>query len=416
MKSALAVWWDGRTVGQLTLDEHGDMGFGYDAAWLADKNARAISRSLPKRDEPFDRRATRPFFAGLLPEESVREEVARVLGLSKGNDFALLMALGGDLAGALTLWPDGATPPQYEGVVATEPLGDNALIDLLDTLPERPFLAGREGVRLSLAGTQTKLPVVLVDGRIALPAPGQPTTHILKPPIKRYPASTENEAFITQLAAACKLDVVEARARKVADRTFLLVTRYDRTTRDNRIVRLHQEDFCQALGIPPEHKYAAEGGPTFKTSFALIREAVSRPAIDTLKLLDAALFNLIVGNADAHGKNFSLLYESQATRLAPLYDLMCTAAYPQLTTKPAMKVAGTNALEDLTPRVWEKFAADISLGLPYLRRRARELAGAAADQARAVADAVTADGLDARALAQYVNIVETRSKTVAASL
>src|SRR5260221_10135379 len=139
MKSALSIWGDGRIVGQLTLDEHGDMEFIYDAAWLADDDARSLSCSLPKRAEPFDRRETRPFFAGLLPEETIREAVARVLGISKGNDFALLNALGGDVAGALTLWPAGEMPPANDGAFAKEPLGDNALIELLDTLPERPF-------------------------------------------------------------------------------------------------------------------------------------------------------------------------------------------------------------------------------------------------------------------------------------
>lgn len=111
MKNALFIWWDGKVVGRLTLDEHGDMGFAYDAAWLADPQARSISCSLPKREALFGRRETRPFFAGLLPEESVRQEVARVLGLSERNDFALLKALGGDIAGALTLWPEGEPPP-----------------------------------------------------------------------------------------------------------------------------------------------------------------------------------------------------------------------------------------------------------------------------------------------------------------
>jgi len=221
MTSALSVWWDGAAVGRLTLDEHGDMGFVYSEAWLANPKARPISRSLPKRESPFDRRETRPFFAGLLPEESVRQDVARILGISERNDFALLKALGGDIAGALTLWPEGETPPVYDGTVARDPLDENALIDLLDTLPKRPFLAGGKGPRLSLAGAQTKLPVVLVGDQIALPAQGEPTTHILKPALRHYPASTENEAFVMQLAAAIGLDVAQAVPRKTKDRTYL---------------------------------------------------------------------------------------------------------------------------------------------------------------------------------------------------
>ena len=277
MRSALSVYWDRRLVGALRLDEHGDMSFQYDPVWLADASAGALSASLPKQESPFNRRACRPFFGGLLPEEVQREAVAQALGVSKGNDFALLKALGGDVAGALTLWPEGETPPEPPSQEGAQILGDNALIDLLDTLPKRPFLAGKDGLRLSLAGAQSKIPVVLVGGQIALPAPGQPTTHILKPPIQRFPATTENEALAMRLAAAIRLSVAPVEARAVLGRTFLLVSRYDRgADSSGRVHRIHQEDFCQALGIPTEHKYASEGGPTFKASFELLRRRGQR--------------------------------------------------------------------------------------------------------------------------------------------
>src|SRR5690606_14382925 len=141
-----------------------------------------------------------------------------------------------------TLWPEGETPPVYDGAVAREPLGDNALVDLLDALPTRPFLAGDEGLRLSLAGAQSKIPIVLVDGQVALPVPGQPTTHILKPPMTRFPATTENEAFAMRLAAALGLSVAGVEPRRVKDRPFLLVSRYDRVIDATGAAhRLHQE-------------------------------------------------------------------------------------------------------------------------------------------------------------------------------
>ena len=238
----------------------------------------------------------------------MRDAVARNLGISKGNDFALLEA-GGDVAGALSLWPAGKKPIQYDRKTATEPLSDEKLVQVLDDLPKHPLLAGLDGLRLSLAGAHAKLPVVLVDGKIALPAPGQPTTHILKPPIPDFPATTENEAFVMRLATDIELDVAATEPRKTLQRKYLLVTRYDRTIgKDGLVRRLHQEDFCQALGIVPENKYAADRrGPTFKKSFALLRSATTRPAVEVLKLLDATIFNIIAGNADAHGKNFSLL-------------------------------------------------------------------------------------------------------------
>ena len=142
---------------------------------------------------------------------------------------------------------------------------------LLDTLPKRPLLAGEKGLRLSLAGAQAKLPVVLVDGKVALPASGQPTTHILKPALAHLPATTENEALVMGLAASIDLPVAPVEARIVRGRTYLLVTRYDRRFDESGSRDASASGgFCQALGIAPEHKYADEGGPTFKSSFELL--------------------------------------------------------------------------------------------------------------------------------------------------
>lgn len=307
MTGILDIWWDNRLVGQLTQNQHGELGFAYAPDWLNDDEAPPLSNSLPKRVEPFTRRECRPFFGGLLPEESQRDAAARALGVSPGNDFALLGRLGGDVAGALQLLPPGEAPTAPTSDQRPTPLDEAGLIRVLDTLPLRPLLAGEEGLRLSLAGAQSKVPVVLVDGAVALPAPGQPTTHILKPPISRFSATTENEAFVMRLAAAVGLDVAPVEARVVRDRTFLLVQRYDRAGgEDGRVRRIHQEDFCQALGVPPETKYASEGGPAFKDCFALLRRVAARPAVDVLKLLDAVIFNVIAGNADAHGKNVEI--------------------------------------------------------------------------------------------------------------
>jgi serine/threonine-protein kinase HipA len=410
MIKSLSVWWDAASVGALRLDEHGDLSFAYDDAWLADPANPAISQSLPKRPEPFNRRATRPFFAGLLPDEAQREAVAQALGISKGNDFRLLEALGGDVAGALTLWPEGETPPAAEGLATAKPLTEAALAEILDTLPKRPLLAGEEGLRLSLAGAQQKLPVVLLNGAVALPAPGQPTTHILKPPIARFAATTENEALAMRLAAAVGLPVAPAEPRHVAGRPFLLVERYDRATnQDGQIRRLHQEDFCQALGITPENKYASEGGPGFRQSFDLVRAACTSPALAVLRLLDAAIYNVIIGNADAHGKNFSLLYGAGGVTLAPLYDLMCTAAYPELSANFAMRIAKRATLNDFKPDTWDAFAKDVGVGAPHVRRRVSTLAGAISERAPAVAEEIAALGFDAAALKGFVGVVQSRA-------
>jgi serine/threonine-protein kinase HipA len=416
MMRTLDIWWEGRIVGQLTQNQHGELGFVYASAWLDDERAPALSASLPKRAEPFTRRECRPFFGGLLPEESQRDAAAQALGVSRGNDFALLDRLGGDVAGALQLLPPGETPTAPALGQRPIPLDDDGVIRVLDALPARPLLAGEEGLRLSLAGAQSKVPVILLDGAVALPAPGQPTTHILKPPIARFTATTENEAFVMRLAAAIGLDVAPVEPRVVRDRPYLLVERYDRAVgADGQVRRIHQEDFCQALGIPPETKYASEGGPTFKDCFELLRRIAERPAVDVLKLLDAVIFNAIAGNADAHGKNFSILYSDEGPRLAPLYDLLATVAYPELSPKFAMKIGKRSTLAELDARGWGAFAADAGLGLPLIRRRVAEVSEKVIAQADKAAGALSDQRLDQAALERFRDLAVTRAQTCAAT-
>jgi serine/threonine-protein kinase HipA len=414
---ALDAWWDGRIAGQLTQDRHGELGFAYSPDWLNDDRAPPLSFSLPKRAEPFSRRECRPFFGGLLPEESQRDAAAQALGVSPRNDFALLDRLGDDVAGALQLLPPGEKPSAPSPDQRPTPLDEAGLIRVLDALPMRPLLAGEEGLRLSLAGAQAKVPVVLVDGAVALPAPGQPTTHILKPPISRFPATTENETFMMRLAAAVGLDVAPVEPRVVRDRTYVLVQRYDRAIGDDGSVRrIHQEDFCQALGVPPETKYASEGGPAFKDCFELLRRIAARPAVDVLKLLDAVIFNVIAGNADAHGKNFSILYDEEGPRLAPLYDLVATVVYPELSQKFAMKIGKRATLAELDAKGWTAFAADAGLGLPLVRRRVAEMSAEVKTRAREVAEEVIRPGLDRTAIMQFAEIAIDRAESCAVTL
>lgn len=414
MTQTLSVWWDGAVVGSLSVDRHGDMSFAYSDAWLDNPERPGISMSLPKRGEPFSRRECRPFFEGLLPEESQREAAARALGVSRGNEFKLLNELGGEVAGALTLLPEGEEPPAPQAKNQTQPLSEKELIAILDDLPGRPLLAGREGLRLSLAGAQSKLPVVIVDGAVALPAQGEATSHILKPPIDRFPGTTENEAFGMRLAQKIGLSVASVEIKRVQDRSFLLVERYDRRRGDDdRLYRLHQEDFCQALGFTSDHKYAAEGGPVFRDCFDLLRRAASRPAIEVLKLFDASIFNLIIGNADAHAKNFSLLYrEDGAIELAPLYDLLSTVYYPALSPRLAMKIAKRHTLEEMKPGDWEKFAEETGLGARYVKARAAELTDAVVKATKLAAEEIAAIGHDQKSLGEIQSLVTNRAESL----
>ena len=381
MTRALSVWWDGAIVGSFQLNRHGEAVFAYARAWLESREPRPVSVSLPLRSKPFSRRASRPFFEGLLPEEGQRVAVAKALGISEHNEFRLLEALGGEVAGALTLWPEGEAPPiTAEPNNPPELMSDGDLVEILDTLASRPLLAGKAELRLSLAGAQPKLPVIATDEGIALPASGAPTTHILKPPIERFPGTTENEALCMRLAHHIGLEVAPIEIRTIGNRRVLLIERYDRKIVAGRIRRLHQEDFCQALGLPSANKYASDGGPIFRDCFALLRSAAARPAREVLKLLDAAIFNLIIGNADAHSKNFSLLHHRTGIEFAPLYDLLCTVVYSEISPKMAMKMARRTNLEAIKATDWQVFAMETGINEPYIRRRIGELTDAVEGQ------------------------------------
>ena len=378
----LVVWWDERQAGELSIDKGGAMHFAYAPEWLDDETAPALSHAMPKQQEPFKDHACKAVFGGLLPEESQRTAIARALGVSPDNPFRLLEALGGDVAGALAFLPKDEEPLPDYSKTAPEPLQEGELAKLLDRLPAVPMLAGEGGARLSLAGAQSKLPVVFnVDGGIAIPRPGEPSTHLIKPEPDRFAGLAANEAFCLALARAVGIDAANAEWREAAGKPLLLVERYDRMSVEGKTKRLHQEDFAQALSVPSNRKYAAEGGPAFRDSFALLRSAATRPAREVLKLADAAIFNLIIGNADAHAKNYSLLRrENGEVVLAPLYDLVATHMWEELSPKLAMRFGRAATLEEFDSDSVARFAEEAGLGAPYIRRRISDLAEAVTEE------------------------------------
>ncbi|WP_211250414.1 type II toxin-antitoxin system HipA family toxin [Simplicispira psychrophila] len=350
MPGQLTVWLFDSPVGTL-VQINGRLGFSYAPDWLAHNAATPLSQSLPRQAKWFDDRATRPFFAGLLPEGEQRKRIAQALHISRQNDFALL--------------EPGQTPPSADVPNAVRWSNDTELLRLIEEMPQRPMLAGDADMRLSLAGAQDKLPVVIegVRGvRIGLPRFGTPSTHILKPMMTSalgIEGSVFNEGFCMALASTLQLNVAPTAIAQVGDRPYLLVERYDRQKDTKQ--RLHQEDFCQALGMPPEIKYQNEGGPDLAQSFALLRRATRPSTPQVLQLLDAVIFNALIGNHDAHGKNFSLLYTPRGAVLAPLYNLLATAVYPRLPDKMAMKIGSKYRFTEVQAPHWECFAVDAGL-------------------------------------------------------
>ena len=376
--TGLEVWLLNQRAGTLWLKD-GELQFQYSALWLEQPQAIALSQSLPLQAEPFGDRACRPFFAGLLPEGQLRQRIAQQCQISRSNDFGLLVVIGGDCAGAVSL----VVGDQVAAPDAVEWLEQDQLIALLDDLPQRPMLAQRDGLRLSLAGAQDKLPVVFDGARIGLPLGSTASTHILKPAIAAVEGSVINEAFCMALGQAMGLQVADTEILAAGDRQVLLVGRYDRRRGEGeRWLRLHQEDFCQALGIQPELKYQNEGGPDLNACFGLLRRATRPSAPQVIRLLDAVAFNALIGNHDAHAKNFSLLYTERTPTLAPLYDLLCTAVYPTLTAKMAMKLGSKYRFSEVQSRHWEKFAEAAGLSWAQTRKRVTRMAAQLPSMAR----------------------------------
>ena len=298
-------------VGYLIQDDGGQVIFEYAGSWLNRPGAVPLSHSLPLRPKRFRSKECRGYFAGILPEQAKREIIARNLGISARNDYAMLEQIGGECAGAVTFMPAGQPLPERD--YEYRPLTQEELAGIIKELPTRPLLAGDKGIRLSLAGAQDKIAVRIEGDRICVPLGNAPSTHILKPSVARFEGVVFNEALCMKLAGAIGLPAAGVEIRNVDGMDYLLVERYDRHHRQNDgkepiVERLHQEDFCQAQGIVPEQKYQKEGGPSLKQCFALLRDFSSAPVIDLARLLDAVIYNYLVGNNDAHGKNFSLLY------------------------------------------------------------------------------------------------------------
>jgi serine/threonine-protein kinase HipA len=411
--SALDVWLYGRRAGRLDRTA-GELRFSYDPGYV-NEGLPALSRSLPLRVEPFGEAGAHSFFANLLPEGEVRRHLARRLGISVENDFDLLTAVGGDCAGAVSLLQPGSSPARAaENTVRW--LDEAELARTIADLPRKPlFVDLDDGIRLSLAGAQDKLPVVVRGDRIGLPEGDTPSTHIIKAPIVRYDGTNANEAFCLTLARVLALDAAYAEVRNADSQEFLLVERYDRHFTGERYERLHQEDFCQAVGIPPELKYEREGGPGLTACFDLVRAATSFPASDLTALLDAVTLNFLIGNHDAHGKNFSLLYTDDGTRLAPLYDLVSTVVYPGLSRKMAMKLGGEHRPDYVRRRHVDRFAEATGLAPAAVRRRMLSLAEDAPRDAQVLREQV-ADEASAPILDRIVDVVAERARHLSREL
>jgi serine/threonine-protein kinase HipA len=361
-------------VGVIFADSPGPR-FRYDPRWLATSNAFPVSLRMPLSAAEIGPEALLPWLANLLPEDGTLLQVGRNLGVAPQDVLGLILRIGRDTAGALSIGaPEGADGQAGYRIVPTEA----DLERIIDELPAKPFLAGEEGVAMSLAGGQDKLPVAIVEDRVAIPVYGAPSTHILKPDNPRLWGSVFNEAFCLDLARRLGLSAASAITGRAGARAYLLVARFDRAVHANRWLRLHQEDFCQALGRPPAAKYERNQsglpGPGLVDMIALARRHLTSDSL--LALGDAAVFNILIDNVDSHAKNYAILWRGPRPRLAPLYDLMCGGVWPNLTCNPPQTIGGQARGDHIMRRHWQRFASAAQLGPAQLIRRVRELGNA----------------------------------------
>jgi serine/threonine-protein kinase HipA len=327
MSDRLAIWLYGMKVA-IVEQERRRMRLQYtsDAIRSFPAGTPLLSLRLALGQERFPNGVVRSFLDGLLPEDDSRRLIAQDLGLRADDTFALARALGRDCAGALVIQPASDQPPPPATTLTAEPLSEDEIQRLVENLRSAP-LGVDQRVRISLAGVQEKLLLTrLRDGRWGRPVDGTPSTHILKPEIRDYPQTVENEAFCMRVAKNLDMDVADIETIAMGGRRLIVVSRYDRVVAPTgEVERVHQEDFCQATGMLPAQKYEEDGGPSLRELAGILSEADP----DSLEsLLRAVTLNVIIGNGDAHAKNFSLLHDrGGALRLAPLYDLLSTLTY-----------------------------------------------------------------------------------------
>jgi serine/threonine-protein kinase HipA len=286
-----------------------------------------LSLALPLTPQPFTPGVVGPFLDGLLPEEDARRAIADDFNVRASDTYGLIRALGRDCAGALVIQPADEPAPSPPSIATAERLNDDEIGELVANLRSAPLGVGGR-VRISLAGMQEKLLLTkMSDGSWGRPVDGTPSTHILKPSIARYPDTVLNEAFAMRVAKHLGLSVANVETTRVDGRDLIVVERFDRVVHhDGTVERLHQEDFCQATGTPPVKKYQEDGGPSLRRIARILRDNGTSESPETL--LRAVVLNVLIGNGDAHAKNFSLLHHPVGTlQLTPIYDVMSTLYY-----------------------------------------------------------------------------------------
>ena len=408
---ALDTYLHGVRAGSLARDDVGDLSFTYDKDYLGLDDSHALSISLPLREEPFTDDEARPYFSGLLPD-SGRKRFERVLHVSEGNIFGLLEAIGGECAGAVSFIKAGEPfPTGEEGGI--RPLSDHALEDAIEGLAIAPLLSHMRDLRYTLAGVQDKFPACVINDRIALPFSGVPSTHILKAASSYVSGSVANEFYCMRLARMAGLTNDGVVHSRIGKQDYYVIERYDRVLgSDGRVTRIHQEDLCQALGMMPDKKYEAMGGPSIAEYLNVIKQHSKVPAKDILVFIRMLTFNYLVGNADAHGKNYSLLYRDDMPSLAPIYDVLCIAVWREFTTKLSMSIGGEYDPSKIGVSHWRDMASQCELDPGYVVEELGQMATAVRKHSEGLSKEMVEANLWHPIMAEIRKVIDNRSKHV----
>lgn len=401
----LAVWLGEERVAILRRTGPGGVSCEYTRQTLSEHSLGIplLSCSLPVRRS---RQAAWPFVTGLLPEGRHRMSMSRLAGVDTLDALGMLSRFGRDVAGALVIAGDagdadeGAGTP-YAAAPGLVPLSDEDLLADVASLPART-LALHDDSELSLAGLEDKILLVATPDGWARPVHGYPSTHILKVDNRIHRGTVVLEHDCLHLARRAGITAPYSQLTTVGDADCIVVERYDRTITDGAVYRVHQEDACQALGIDPaareagRGKYEAHGGPSFAQIARLLTSYGAEPDAELVRLLERVTFSVAIGDADAHGKNISLLHPTaEHVSLAPLYDTVPTALWPQLRPTAAMHINSRTLLSDVTTEDLVREARHWGLGPRLAGRTVTEVT----ERLRAAAPQLPArDGLDLAAL------------------
>lgn len=435
MTASVPIWFDGLAVGKIDVAPDGSLSLRYAEQWLQTAGAFPLSVTMPLRADLYPTDVISPWLANLLPEEEQLQVLTRSLGLDQADVLAVLAEIGGDTAGALSF---GATSDRdlwtYVPLTTFYDTSDPhlALERHFDDLGRRPFLVGEEGVRQSLAGGQKKsaLAVLSPDGApvlrlpqegdvLAIPLSGAPSTLIVKPDNPNLPGISDNEVWCLRMAQAVGINAAQATILQSSKRTAIGVLRYDRRVgRSGQLVRLHQEDFAQANGLPPGRKYERGTLPGL-TLKSLLETGRHVSASDALALLDQVMFNILVANTDAHAKNYSLILPvGAAPRLAPLYDVSTVLSWPHVAKSYAQFIDGKRRRPDMMAgRHWEAIAREIGYRPTDVKNRVQQLVDAiVANRAKVTAEVSALPGASAGYVEQTAEAVEENALRMAGKL